>query len=70
MSKTDWFPNPKSSWDTAVSYWGWGWRKQSPILPTSLSLGKKEEEALWNGMERAQQMKQEKKVENKVLKGV
>ena len=24
VGKTDWFPNQKSYWDTAVSYWGWG----------------------------------------------
>ena len=24
VGKTDWFPNQKSCWDTAVSYWGWG----------------------------------------------
>ena len=27
VGKTDWFPNQKSSWDTAVSYWGVGVEK-------------------------------------------
>ena len=50
VGKTDWFPNQKSSWDTAVSYWGWGWRKQSPVL-ASLSLGRRKKQP-WNDMER------------------